>query len=170
MSRLKFIKTRDVKSPTRANDTDSWIDMYVPNDLDSIKETPTEDNDTVIELDEELNCFYINPWKGLLIPTWIKTIIEPWFDLVFENKSWVSVKYGLVIGAKVVDSSYRGEIHIHVINTSDEVQYIEPWQKLAQAILRKVELDIPEEITEEEFEAQNNTNRWSWGFWSTWEQ
>jgi len=35
--------------------------MYVPNDLDSIKETPTEDNDTVIELDEELNCFYINP-------------------------------------------------------------------------------------------------------------
>lgn len=28
---MKFIKTRDVKTPERAHDTDSGIDFYVPN-------------------------------------------------------------------------------------------------------------------------------------------
>lgn len=28
---MKFIKTRDVKTPERAHDTDSGIDFYIPN-------------------------------------------------------------------------------------------------------------------------------------------
>ncbi len=43
----------------------------------------------------------------MLIPSLIKTIIDPWYDLVFNNKSWIAAKKWLIIGAKVIDSSYR---------------------------------------------------------------
>lgn len=51
-----------------------------------------------------------------------------------------------------------------MINCSDQVQEIKCGQKIAQGILRKVELVNPEEITEEEFESESNTDRGEGGF------
>jgi len=171
MSKIKFLKIRNVKNPTRANSSDSGIDFFIPNDLTEIKLTPTTGRDKNLELAN------IENWKidipssqWVLIPAWVKTIIEEWYDLVFENKSWVSTKYWLVIWAKVVDSSYRWEVHIHLINTSDKTIQVELWQKVAQGIIRKVENDIPEEISEEEFSKHENTDRWNWWFGSTGEK
>ena len=167
MSKIKFLKIRNVKNPTRANSSDSGIDFFIPNDLTEVQVTPS----TFYGKEEVENWFItILPWTWVLIPTWIKTIIEEGYDLVFENKSGVSVKYWLVIWAKVVDSSYRWEVHIHLINTSKEVIKVELWQKVAQGVIRKVENDIPEEISEEEFKKFENTDRGSWGFGSTWEK
>lgn len=163
---MKFIKIRDVKSPVRGNPTDSGIDFFVPNDLKSIKRTPLLSK--LGEEPREMGEFEIKPGEGLLIPSWIKVILEPWKDLVFENKSWVASNKWLIIGAKVVDSSYRGEIHIHVINTSNEAMYFYAWEKLAQGIIRPVVLDTPEEITEEEYEKESNTDRGAGWFGSTW--
>lgn len=163
---LKFIRTRDVQIPSRANDTDSGIDFFVPRDLSEVKITWYE-NPKFHAISDDTPII-IMPNEGVLIPSGIKTIIEPWYDLVFENKSWVSVKKHLVIGAKVVDSSYRWEIHLHLINVGKDIQVIRAWEKLAQGIIRKVELTTPEEITLEEFEASSNTIRGEGGFWSTW--
>lgn len=163
---MKFIKVRDVQSPQRANSTDSGLDFFVPRDLTEITITWREKpwfhqvwDDTPI---------MIFPWEGALIPSWIKTIIEPWYDLVFDNKSWISTKRHLIIWAKVVDSSYRWEVHLHLINVWREVQVIKLWEKVAQWIIRKVELVTPEEITEKEFEECSNTTRGEGWFWSTW--
>jgi hypothetical protein len=40
---LKFLKVRDVKSPTRGTKTSSGIDFYIPNNLkgEDLKYTPT---------------------------------------------------------------------------------------------------------------------------------
>lgn len=163
---LKFIKTRDVKSPCRANSTDSGLDFFVPLDLTEVKITWYDTHK--INQTWEDSPIIILPWEGALIPSWIKMIIEPWYDLVFENKSWVSVKKHLIIWAKVVDSSYRWEVHLHLINVWKVAQYIKLWEKIAQWILRKVELSNPEEITQEEFDENSNTTRWEWWFGSTW--
>lgn len=171
---IKILPVRDVKLPVRANKSDSGIDFFVPNELDSVKVTPSEifPNEFVIpkETRNSEKALIIEPWKGLLIPSWIKTIIEEGYDLVFENKSWVSTKYGLVIGAKVVDSSYRWEVHLHLINTTTKNVIIYLGQKIAQGILRKVENAVPEVITKEKFEKQSNTARGEGWFASSWER
>lgn len=167
MSKIKFVKIRDVKSPERANNTDSWIDFFIPKDLkrSEIKMTPTMYDKDTLFFEKSIE---IPRWFWVLIPSWIKCIIEPWYDLVFENKSWISTKFWLMIWAKVVDSSYRWEVHLHLINTSNKILYIDLWAKIAQWILRKVELDKPLEITYEEFNQQIDTDRWENWFGSTW--
>lgn len=165
---MKFIKTRDVQSPTRAHWTDSGIDFYIPNsfpeDFD-IKVTPNGAIDMTTRF--LAATILVRPGQWVLIPSGIKMIIEPWYDLVFDNKSWIATKWNFMVGAKVVDSSYRGEVHIHLINCSDQIQELKLGQKVVQGILRKVELATPEEITEEEFNSESSTDRGAGGFWST---
>lgn len=163
---IKFIKVRNVKTPTRANNTDSWIDFFIPDDLREIKVTPT---DIFLNYERKEDwVFEIIPWKWVLVPSGIKMIIPTWFDLVFDNKSWVAVKKWLIIWAKVVDSSYRWEVHLHLLNIWTRPITIFPWEKIAQWIVRKVELCSLDEISAEEFEKENNTERWNGWFWSTW--
>lgn len=165
---IQFLKIRDVKSPERWTKLSSGIDFFIPNDLKvwDIKRTPLENNIWMeVPIYEWEILIPVN--EGVLIPSWIKTIIKPWFDLVFDNKSWVASKKWLIIWAKVVDSDYRWEVHIHLINTTNYTQKIKLWDKVAQAIIRKVELIEPYEITQEEFEKQRNTERGEGWFWST---
>lgn len=162
---MKFIKTRDVQSPQRANATDSGLDFFVPKDLIEVQLTGY-DTWKMHSVGEDTPIILL-PWEWALIPSGIKAIIEPWYDLVFDNKSWVATKKHLIIGAKVVDSSYRWEVHLHVINAGKVSRVINLWDKLAQGIIRKVELITPEEITVEEFEENSNTSRGEGWFWST---
>ena len=168
---FKFIKIRDVKSPNRAHSSDSGIDFFIPNDL-KVWDIKTDQENVTLPIynNEKWDYFKIPPNMGALIPSWIKWIISKWYDLVFENKSWVATKYLLTIWAKVVDSSYRWQIHIHLINNWQLSQMIYLWQKVAQWIIRKVENFIPEEITEDEFLENCDTDRWEWWFGSTWEK
>lgn len=163
-----FTKLRDVKSPTRAHDTDSGIDFFIPNSFPEDFEIKITPNGAIDMTRKFLaHKLLIRPGQGVLIPSGIAAVIEPWYDLVLDNKSWVATKWWFVVGAKVVDSSYRGEIHLHLINVSDQIQELELGQKVVQGIIRKVELSNPVEITAEEFEAESNTDRGAGGFGST---
>ena len=166
MTKIRFIKIRDVKSPERGHPTSSWIDFFIPNDLTDIKMTPS--GKWIWRFNNwEL---MILPWEWALIPSWIKMIIDSWYDLVMKNKSWVAIKKGFIVWAEVIDSEYRWEVHIHIINTSKDVQTVELWQKIIQGILREVILDLPKEVSEKQFEMESNTNRGSGWFWSTWDR
>lgn len=167
---FRYIKCRDVKNPIRWFETSSWIDFFIPNDLTAVKLTPQISWSFMMRMFDNDWHILLAPWEWLLIPSWIKTIIKSWYDLVFENKSWISTKQWLIIWAKVVDSEYRWEIHLYLINTSNTFTYIKLWQKVAQWILRKVELYNPKEISDEEFKKNEETERWEWGFGSTWEK
>lgn len=170
MKNIKFIKIRNVKSPNRGTKVSSGIDFYIPNDLVEVKTTPWElwtiNKVTLLEKENIFKkWFIINPLEGVLIPSWIKTIIPTWYDLVFDNKSWISFKKWLIIWAKVIDSDYRWEIHLHLVNISNISIFVELWEKITQWIVRKVELCELEEVNEEFFNEE--TERWSWGFGST---
>ena len=52
--------------------------------------------------------------------------------LIAANKSGVATKHGLVYGAQVVDYTYKGEIHLSLINTSWDSVKITPGMKIIQ--------------------------------------
>ena len=149
MSKIKFIKVGNVKSPERWTKLSSWIDFFIPNDFEAK---------------------ILNQWDSIFIPSWIKLIIEPWYDLVFKEKSWIALKKWLQVWACVIDSDYRWEVNFHFTKLSSWFTGLEPWTKIIQWILRKVELDDPLEISQEEFEKECNTERGEWWFGSTWEK
>ena len=80
------------------------------------------------------------------IPSGIRCKIDKDYALIAFNKSGVSTKLGLDVLANVVDSDYQGEIHLSVVNTSNETVYIKEGDKLVQFILLKVGLDEIEEV------------------------
>lgn len=55
--------------------------------------------------------------------------------LEIKNKSSIASKQQLVVGACVVDSGYDGEVFVNLHNIGLDSQYLEPGQKIAQAVL-----------------------------------
>ena len=115
---LNLSKTRDVKDPQRGTPGSAGIDFFIPNDFEG----------TVVL-----------PQGSALIPSGIKAKVPDGYALIAMNKSGVATKLGLVVGACVVDSDYQGEIHIHLINTSNKCVTLEPGQKIVQFLLTPIE-------------------------------
>ncbi len=73
---------------------------------------------------------------------WKCEIPDGWVLLVF-NKSGHAVNRGLDKGAEVIDSGYRGEVHIHLFNHSDRPAFFEAGDKIAQLLLMPVWVGQP---------------------------
>jgi dUTP pyrophosphatase len=140
---MKLQKLRNVKTPNRGTESSAGIDFYVPEDFET----------TVLKSGE-----------SVLIPSGIKMQLPRGYALIAFNKSGVAVKQGLSVGACVVDEDYEGEIHLHMINTSDKDQVIATGQKLVQFVLVPVAYFDLEEVEELQ---PRNTERGSGGFGST---
>ena len=56
----------------------------------------------------------------------------------------------VILGAKIVDEDYQGEIHIHVVNVGKAKVHIKPGMKIAQFILVPVSYEGLEEVSESE--------------------
>jgi len=141
--KMKVQKIRNVKTPNRGTQVSAGIDFYVPEDFETIQ---------------------LNPGQSVLIPSGIKAQVPRGYALIAFNKSGVSVKQGLSVGACVVDEDYEGEIHLHMINTSDKEQVVATGQKLVQFVLVPVSYFDVEEVNEL---PNRNTERGSGGFGST---
>lgn len=142
---LKFIKTKEVKSPVRGHDTDAGIDFFIPEDFETITLQPNED---------------------VLIDAGIKVIVPEGYALIFKEKSGVATKKKLTIGASVVDSDYRGVVHLHLFNNGRNEVVLEPGDKITQGLVIPVSLCKPLEISEEEYNSYD-TERGEGGFGST---
>ena len=141
MFKMKIQKLRNVKTPNRGTEASAGIDFYVPEDFET----------TILKSGE-----------SVLIPSGIKAQVPRGYALIAFNKSGVSVKQGLQVGACVVDEDYRLEIHLHVINISDKDQTVATGQKLIQFVLIPVCYFDVEEVDN----IENNTER-KGGFGST---
>lgn len=145
---LKFAKTRNVKSPSRASVKDAGIDFYIPNDF------------------EDCQLIY---GDSVLIPMGVKVKLPDVPDafkgtheymLEFKNKSGIASKMGLVVGACVIDSSYQGELFLNLHRVSDVIlesekntevseAELKPGMKIVQGVLVLVNIEHPEEVLEE---------------------
>jgi dUTP pyrophosphatase len=114
---LKFKKVRDVKTPEYGNRYAAGMDFFVPNDY--------------IPLTLDTN-------ESALIKSGIIVELDPEYCLLGVNKSSRGSS-GLVVGACLIDSDYRGEIHLNVWNVSKLPIVIKPGEKLVQFIYQKAE-------------------------------
>ena len=176
--KLKFKKVRDVKSPIRGTERSAGIDFFIP-EYSSLTqawidkyswEQPRADNKYYKVVDEEtgledhLPYLQIPPHQSILIPSGIKVQIPSGFVLIAFNKSGICTKTGLMIGAEVIDEDYQGEIHIHLINSSDKTVYLKPGDKATQFVLLPTfYLDLEEDNNIH----QEATKRGERGFGST---
>lgn len=143
---MKISKIRNVKTPVRGTPLSAGIDFFVPDDFPGIH--------------------YLIPGDAVNIPSGIKVKVPHGYALIFMNKSGVAVKKGLQVGACVVDEDYQGEVHLHVRNTSTEVQSIKPGEKLVQALLIPIEYADIEVVDVDEL-YEEKTQRGEGGFGST---
>jgi len=140
---MKIQKLRNVKTPNRGTSASAGIDFYVPEDFETAS---------------------LKPGESVLIPSGIRVQVPRGYALIAFNKSGVAVKQGLSVGACCVDEDYTGEVHLHMINTSNKDQVIATGQKLVQFILIPVSYMDVEEV---EVLPERNTERGTGGFGST---
>lgn len=143
--KMKFCKVRDVKTPVRGTAKSAGLDFFVPNDL----------NKTIT----------LAPGQDALIPSGIKAELPKNYMLMAADKSGIATSFQacrlagkepkesnlatcLIVGAKIVDEDFQGEIHIHVINVGADRVTIKPGMKLAQFILVPVLYAELEEVAE----------------------
>jgi dUTP pyrophosphatase len=76
-----------------------------------------------------------------LVPTGLYLELPHGFEAQVRPRSGLAVKQGITIlnAPGTIDSDYRGEIKIALINLSGENQVINPGDRIAQLVLQKVE-------------------------------
>lgn len=173
MNKIRFTKVRDVKSPSRGNVGDAGIDFYTPVDLtmDDLVSANKDAENIVVSteaagigmvkaiLNDEgfIKTLRIGPHSRVIIPSGIRVLLEPLDSaLIAANKSGVATKQGLVYTAEVVDSTYTGELHLCVANTSACSTDITLGKKLTQFMHMPIYLTDPEEITTDEYDQESD--------------
>ena len=80
----------------------------------------------------------ISPGKRELISTGIKVAIPKGYYGRIADRSSIAWKKGCHVLAGVIDSAYRGEVKILLINLTDKEVSISLGEKIAQLILTKI--------------------------------
>lgn len=78
------------------------------------------------------------PNNRALIPTGIKMAIPLGFAGLIWDKSGIA-KNGIHVLGGVIDSGFRGEVKVNLINLGEDILTIEPGQKIAQILIQKIE-------------------------------
>lgn len=82
------------------------------------------------------------------VPTGIAMALPEGYVALVWDKSGVSHKFGVKVLGGVIDSGYRGEYLVGLVNLSQESFEIKVGQKIAQLLIQKVEHPEVEEVAE----------------------
>lgn len=163
---------RSVKAPSRANANDAGADWYVPDGHDDFRDAllkANEGRDLILTPAEDGQfTIIIPPHERIKIPSGLRVNIHDKDTyLAIDNKSGVSNGKGLIYTADVIDADYRGECNLCVVNTSNDNVRIQTGQKLVQVIQRiKINTQY-NQISLEEFDKLEATDRGTGGFGSS---
>ena len=106
----------------------------------------------------------IKPGEYKLVKTGIKLEIPEGYEAQVRPRSGLALKYGVTLlnSPGTIDSDYRGEIRVVLLNHSQQVQTIAPGERIAQFVITPV-------ITPQYVEADDlsDTARGTGGFGST---
>lgn len=106
----------------------------------------------------------IDPGGIKLIPSGISIEVPAGYEAQIRPRSGLAIKNGisLVNTPGTIDSDYRGEINIIMINFGEKPFVIKRGDRIAQMIINKIEIPSIIEVNE-----LNNTERGAGGFGST---
>lgn len=106
----------------------------------------------------------IEPGKRALIPTGLFMEFEPGYEVQIRARSGLAAKHGigLVNGVGTIDSDYRGEIKVALINMGEDAFAVNNGDRIAQMVIAPV---VRAEV--EPVDALSDTERGAGGFGST---
>ena len=109
----------------------------------------------------------LQPLQRMLVPSGLFAEIPTGYEIQIRPRSGMAIKQGITClnTPGTIDSDYRGEIKIILINLSAEEQVINPGDRIAQMIVQKVERAVFEPV-----ELLNETTRSDGGFGHTGKQ
>ena len=130
---LKIEKIRpSAKLPRRAHPGDAGLDLYAA------------------------DYYSLFPGDSITVSTGIKMAIPAGYAGLIWDKSGVA-KSGIHTTAGVIDSGYRGEILVNMINLSEDIYNIAPGQKIAQILIQPApNLEIKEDKINDETSRNDN--------------
>ena len=130
----------NAKIPAYAHEGDSGMDLY------SVEET------------------VLQPSETKLVKTGLQIAVPKGFEAQVRPKSGLAAKFGITVlnTPGTVDSGYRGEVMVILVNHGKEEYKVEKGKKIAQMVIAKVE-----EAKIEVVEDLDNTTRKDGGFGST---
>jgi dUTP pyrophosphatase len=102
------------------------------------------------------------PGMRTVVPTGIAIEIPEGYVGLIWDKSGLAIKYGLKTLGGVIDSGYRGEVMVGIINLSNTEYIFEPGHKIAQMVIQKFET-----VTFEQVDELSETERAHTGFGSS---
>lgn len=90
-----------------------------------------------------------------LIPTGIKMAIPEGYEVQVRPRSGLALKHGISMANAIgtIDSDYRGEIGVILINLSKDEYIVQPQERIGQLVLNKVaqmEFEVVESLDETE--------------------
>ena len=106
----------------------------------------------------------LQPGERKLVRTGIAVAVPKGFEAQVRPKSGIALKDGISVlnTPGTVDSGYRGEVGVILINLGSKAQKIEKGKKIAQMVISRVEEAVVEVV-----EDLDETRRGSGGFGST---
>ncbi|CUU05574.1 deoxyuridine 5'-triphosphate nucleotidohydrolase [Candidatus Kryptobacter tengchongensis] len=143
--KVKIIRLRqnyDLPLPRYATEGSAGMDLYA-------------------DLDDEIT---IKPGEIVLIPTGIAIELPPGYEAQIRPRSGLAINHGITLlnTPGTIDSDYRGEIKIILINLGKKNFTVKRGDRIAQMIISKYAKVEWEETTE-----LNSTKRGSGGFGHT---
>ena len=180
---VEFLLTNEypVKEPKFDFPANAGIDGFIPSNTKEFRDRLFEKNPSLFatdntrsdQIDEstfnvDTGEFVIAPHASILIPSGLYMKIPSDSALIDFNKSGIATKKRLVVGACIIDYSYQGIIHYHIINTSDEYQVVKCDEKIMQMVEVKIGngATVYKNLSPEEFFTEKSS-RGDGGFGST---
>ncbi len=106
----------------------------------------------------------LKPLQRALIPTGLYIELPDGYEAQVRPRSGLALKKGVTVlnSPGTIDSDYRGEIKVIIINLSNETTIINTGERIAQMIISKYE-----RVTLKEVDELNETERGEGGFGHT---
>lgn len=108
--------------------------------------------------------FVLKPLERQIVPTGLFIALPDGFEADVQPRSGLAAKYGVTVANTpgLVDSDYRGEMKVILINLSNEPFVVNPGERIAQLVIRRYE-----KVEWDEVATLDETERGEGGFGST---
>jgi len=147
--KIKFVNTSDNQDPNWAKEGDSGFDLRAC--------LPNGEKEVILQ-----------PFDRMLIPTGLYFELPMGYELQIRPRSGHSFKTGLMAILGTVDTGYRGEIKVIMINLSNEPQKIEAGERIAQGVVAsRISTEFGKLVKLDSIKELSETERGSGGFGST---
>jgi len=127
------------KAPTRSNPSDAGLDLYWNPEVG--------ENSYAVYARDTASVY---PGESVILRTGIKIAVPHGYMFEIKNRSSVAAKKGLLVGACVVDSGYKGEVFINLHNVGSEPRDLQVGDKIAQGVLVPVVHFRPRAVDEKD--------------------